>query len=222
MGAKVGYVPPNEIVFDYLEGRAKADYEPIYSDEGCDYVERLEFNVDELTPQVACPHTVDNVKPLDEVAGEAIEQVFVGTCNNARLDDLAVLAHVLKGEKVAGDTRLVVIPSSSRVMLDAMQLGYIETIVNAGGTLATPGCGPCMGNHLGVPGNQEKTLSTSNRNFRGRMGNPESEVFLASPHTAAATALAGKIADPREVPVDWARISEELASAQLSPTVVKA
>lgn len=220
MGAKVGYIPPDETVFNYLEGRAKKDYEPIYSDEDASFDEVLEIDVSDLTPQVAAPHTVDNVKSIEEVKGENIEQVFVGSCNNARLDDLAILAHVLKDNKVAADTRLVVIPASSRVMLDAMRLGYIDTIVSAGGTLATPGCGPCMGNHLGVPGNQEKTLSTSNRNFKGRMGNRDSEVFLGSPHTAAVSALKGVISDPRDVPVDMKAIREELSQAKLSPVIV--
>lgn len=220
MGAKVGYVPPNDVVFNYLKGRAVKEYEAVYSDADAKYDEVLEFNIDKLEPQVACPHTVDNVKPISEVAGENIEQVFVGTCNNARLDDLAILAHVLKGNTIANSTRLVVIPASSKVMLDAMSLGYIESIVKAGGTLATPGCGPCMGNHLGVPGDNEKTLATSNRNFRGRMGNRESEVFLGSPHTAAATALKGVISDPREFPVDMTKIREELSQAKLSPVVV--
>ena len=220
MGAKVGYVPPDETVFKYLEGRAQKEYTPIYSDEGVQYDEVLELDIANLEPQVACPHTVDNVKPIGEIEGEPIEQVFVGSCNNARLDDLAILAHVLDGKRIDSDTRLVVIPASSRVMLDAMRLGYIETIVAAGGTLATPGCGPCMGNHLGVPGNNEKTLSTSNRNFRGRMGNRESEVYLASPHTAAVSALRGVISDPREIPIDWPAIREELGQAKLSPVIV--
>lgn len=219
MGAKVGYVPPNEVVFDYLKGRARKDYTPVYSDDDCSYDEVLDFDLDSLVPQIAAPHTVDNVKPVTELAGETIEQVFVGTCNNARLDDLAILAHVLRGRHIAPTTRLVVIPASSRVMLDAMNLGYIEAIVSAGGTLSTPGCGPCMGNHLGVPANQEKALATSNRNFRGRLGNPESEVFLGSPHTAAVTALAGKITDPREEQVDMVRIGEELQGAKLTPDV---
>ncbi|MCB2198455.1 3-isopropylmalate dehydratase large subunit [bacterium] len=222
MGAKVGYIPPNEVVFDYLEGRAKKEFEAVYSDDDAKYDEVLEFDISNLEPQVACPHTVDNVKPISEVAGESIEQVFVGSCNNARLDDLAILAHVLDGKKISTDTRLVVIPASSRVMLDAMRLGYVDTIVSAGGTLASPGCGPCMGNHLGVPGDNEKTLSTANRNFRGRMGNRESEVFLGSPHTAAVSALRGVISDPREVPVDWDVIRSELGQATLSPVLVKA
>ncbi|MBZ0263207.1 3-isopropylmalate dehydratase large subunit [bacterium] len=220
MGAKVGYVPPDEVIFNYLEGRAAAEYEPVYSDEGCNYDAVVDMNLSELEPVVACPHTVDNVKPVTEVAGETIEQVFVGTCNNSRLDDLAILAHVLKGRHIDSSTRLVVIPASSKVMIDAMRLGYIETIVSAGGTLATPGCGPCMGNHLGVPATGEKTISTANRNFKGRMGNRESEVFLASPHTCAVSAVTGKISDPREIPVDMALIFSELRKATLSPVLM--
>lgn len=217
MGAKVGYIPPNETVFEYLKGRAKRDYQPLYSDPDANFDEVMEINVDTLEPQVACPHTVDNVVPIGEIEGEHMEQVLVGTCNNSRLDDLAILAHVIRGKKVHPETRLVVIPASSKVLLDAMNLGYIDAIVKAGATIATPGCGPCMGNHLGVPANNEKTLSTSNRNFKGRMGNPESEVYLASPHTAAATALEGKIADPRRYPIDWSSIRKELDGAKFSP-----
>jgi len=217
MGAKVGYVPPNEIVYNYLEGRAKGEYEPLFSDEDATFDEVLEFDVSKLEPKVACPHTVDNVVDIGEIKGEKVEQVFVGSCNNSRLDDLAILAHVLKGKKINKDVRLVVIPASSKVQIDAMRLGYLETILSAGAAMGTPGCGPCMGNHMGVPGNNEKTLSTSNRNFKGRMGNRESEVFLASPHTAAATALTGVISDPREFPVDINQIAEELKQATLSP-----
>lgn len=220
MGAKIGYVPPDDTVFSYLKGRAQKEYTPIYTDADANFEEIVEIDVDALEPQIACPHTVDNVKPVGEVEGEHLEQVFVGSCTNARLDDLAIVAHVLRGKKIHPDTRLVVIPASSKVMLDAMSLGYIEAIVSAGGTLATPGCGPCMGNHLGVPANNERTLSTTNRNFRGRMGNRESEVFLGSPHTAAVSALQGKIADPREVPLDMLAIREELRGAKLSPVIV--
>ncbi len=222
MGAKVGYVPPNEIVYKYLEDRAQKEYTPIHSDPDATYDEVIEIDVNNLEPHIACPHTVDNVSTIGDVAGEPIEEVFVGTCNNARLDDLAILAHVLKGNKVNHDTRLIVIPASSRVMIDAMRLGYIDTILTAGGTLASPGCGPCMGNHLGVPATAERVLSTSNRNFKGRMGNREAEIYLASPHTAAVTALTGKISDPREVPVDWDAIASELSKATLSPVLVKA
>ncbi|MDP8208926.1 MAG: 3-isopropylmalate dehydratase large subunit [Candidatus Electryonea clarkiae] len=221
MGAKAGYVPPDETIYDFLKGIAKREYEPVFSDEGCEYIETLDMNLGELEPMIACPHTVDNVKPVSEVSGENVEQVFVGSCSNARLDDLAILAHVLRNRKIDSDTRLIVIPASSRVMIDAMRLGYIDTVLSAGGTIATPGCGPCMGNHMGVPASGEKTLSTSNRNFKGRMGNPESEVFLASPHTAAVTAVTGKISDPGEIPVDWEMINEELSNAVLSPVITR-
>lgn len=219
MGAKVGYVPPNEIIYHYLEGRAKKEYEPLFSDEGCDYIETLDIDLAQLEPVAACPHTVDNVKPIREIEGESIEEIFVGTCNNSRLDDLAILAHVLKGKTVASGTRLVVIPASSKVLVDAMRLGYMETIISAGGTLATPGCGPCMGNHMGVPAKAERVLSTANRNFKGRMGNSEAEIFLASPHACAAGALTGRITDPREFPVDMEMIRNELKQAVLSPVL---
>ncbi len=211
MGGKVGYIPPDEIVYKYLEGKAKKDYEPIFSDPGATYVEDLDYKLNELEPMIACPHTVDNVNPVSEIAGETVQQVFVGTCTNGRLEDLAILAHVLKGRKINPDIRLIVIPASTKQLIGAMRLGYMDTIISAGGTLGTPGCGPCMGNHMGVPANEEKTLSTANRNFRGRMGNKESEVYLASPHTAAVTAITGKISDPREIPIDLLKIREEIA-----------
>ncbi len=215
MGAKIGYVPPDEVIFNYLKGRTKKEYEPLYSDDGCEYIEVLDFDLDDLEPVVACPHAVDNVKPVADIEGESIDQVFVGTCNNARLDDLAILAHVLKDRNVHPDVRLLVIPASKLVMLDAMRLGYLDIIVSAGGTLASPGCGPCMGNHLGIPAKGEKVLSSANRNFKGRMGNRESEIYLASPHTCAVSSVLGCLSDPREIPIDLEEIYEELKRTSL-------
>lgn len=199
MGAKNSYIPPDKKVFDYLEGRARRAYDPIYPDADAVYAQIVEYNAADIEPMVACPHTVDNVKPLAEVAGTRVDQAFLGTCTNGRLDDLASAAGLLEGRKIAPGTRMVVIPASSQIYLDALKAGYIETFVKAGAVVESPGCGPCMGNHMGVPAVGEVTISTANRNFRGRMGTKESEVYLASPAVVAASAVAGEIAHPKDI-----------------------
>jgi 3-isopropylmalate/(R)-2-methylmalate dehydratase large subunit len=148
---------------------------------------------------VACPHTVDNVKPLSVVRGTKIDQAFLGTCTNGRLDDLEAAAAVLADRKLASGIRMIVIPASSEIYLDALQAGYIETFLKAGAVIESPGCGPCMGNHMGVPAIGEVSISTANRNFRGRMGTKESEVYLASPAVVAASAVAGAIESPENL-----------------------
>jgi 3-isopropylmalate/(R)-2-methylmalate dehydratase large subunit len=154
------------------------------------------FDASTVEPQIACPHTVDNVVPISQVAGTRIHQAFLGTCTNGRLEDIAEAARVLAGRRVARGTRLLVIPASSEVLGDAMRLGYLETLLAAGAAIGTPGCGPCMGNHLGVPAPGEVTISTANRNFRGRMGTRDAEIYLASPAVVAASAAAGEIVHP--------------------------
>ncbi len=214
MGAKIGYVPPDQIVYDYLEGRAKSNYEPVFSDMDAEYESVTEIQFDDLEPNVACPHTVDNVHKVTDIAGESLEQVFIGTCTNARIDDLIIAAEVLRGKKVDPSLRLIVIPASRRIMIQASALGILTDLMEAGASIATPGCGPCMGNHLGVPATGEKVLSTANRNFKGRMGNRDSEVFLASPHTCAVSALKGCIADPREVEIDMEKVQDIIAKTE--------
>ncbi|RLD03932.1 MAG: 3-isopropylmalate dehydratase large subunit [Chloroflexota bacterium] len=196
MGAKNSYIPPDKKVFDYLDGRARRSYEPIYPDADAVYAQIVEYDAADIEPMVACPHTVDNVKPLAEVAGTRVDQAFLGACTNGRLDDLAAAAEVLKGRKISPRTRMIVIPASSEIYLEALKAGYLETFVKAGAVIESPGCGPCMGNHLGVPAIGEVTISTANRNFRGRMGTKDSEVYLASPIVVAASAVAGEIAHP--------------------------
>ncbi len=198
MGAKNSYVPPDEMVIAYLEGRARRAYEPVYPDHEA-YSRTADFHAADLEPMVACPHTVDHVKPLSEVAGTRIDQAFIGTCTNGRLEDLASAAEVLANRSVATGTRLIVIPASSAVLKQALSAGYIETFLRAGALLESPGCGPCMGNHLGVPAVGEVTISTANRNFRGRMGTKESEIYLANPAVVAASAVAGEICNPSEL-----------------------
>ena len=196
MGAKNSYIPPDQKVFDYLEGRAQREYEAIFPDLDASYAQEIKYQAEKIESMVACPHTVDNVKPLSEVRGVKIDQAFLGTCTNGRLDDLAAAAKVLEGRKIAQGRRMIVIPASEEVYLSAMQAGYLETFLKAGAVIESPGCGPCMGNHMGVPGVGEVSISTANRNFRGRMGTKESEVYLASPVVVAASAVAGQIESP--------------------------
>ena len=193
MGAKNSYIPPDQKVFAYLEGRAQRDYEAVFPDPEASYAQVIKYDAENIEPMVACPHTVDNVKPLSEVQGTKIDQAFLGTCTNGRLDDLAAAAEVLDGRKIAPGTRLIIIPASVEIYLEALDAGYLETFLKAGAVVESPGCGPCMGNHMGVPAVGEVSISTANRNFQGRMGTKESEVYLASPVVVAASAVAGAI-----------------------------
>jgi 3-isopropylmalate/(R)-2-methylmalate dehydratase large subunit len=199
MGAKNSYIPPDQLVFNYLKDRARRDFEAIYPDENARYSVEMEYDAGTIEPMIACPHTVDNVKPLSEVRGTPIDQAFLGTCTNGRLDDLAAAAEVLEGRKIAPGKRMIVIPASEAVYLAALQAGYLETFLKAGAVIESPGCGPCMGNHMGVPAVGEVSISTANRNFRGRMGTKESEVYLASPAVVAASAVAGEIQHPKDI-----------------------
>lgn len=199
MGAKNSYIPPDQKVFDFLKDRARREYEPVYPDPDAKYAREVDYDGSQIEPMIACPHTVDNVKPLSEVRGLKIDQAFLGTCTNGRLDDLAAAAAVLKGKKIAQGTRMIVIPASSAIYLAALQAGYLETFLQAGAVVESPGCGPCMGNHMGVPAVGEVSISTANRNFKGRMGTKDSEVYLASPAVVAASAVAGVIESPANV-----------------------
>lgn len=196
MGAKNSYVPPDEVVFEFLQDRAQRPYTPLYPDRDAKYAVELQYDGATIEPMVACPHTVDNVVPLSQVSGTHVDQAFLGACTNGRLEDLAAAASVLQGRKVAPGTRLIVIPASREVYLQAMAEGYLRTFVEAGGMVESPGCGPCMGNHLGAPAVGDVSISTANRNFQGRMGTKESDVYLASPLVVAASAVAGEIAHP--------------------------
>jgi 3-isopropylmalate/(R)-2-methylmalate dehydratase large subunit len=199
MGAKNCYILPDKKTFSYLKGRANRTYEPIYPDAEAHYDQIVEYDASTLEPMIACPHAVDNVKPLSEVKGRHIDQAFLGTCTNARLDDLAAAAEVMKGRHVASGTRMVIIPASSKIFIEALRAGYIETFVVAGAMMESPGCGPCLGNHMGVPAVGDTVISSANRNFRGRMGTKESKIYLASPMVVAASAVAGVIAHPKDL-----------------------
>ena len=198
-GAKAAIVPPDEKTINYLRDRVRGEIEPVYSDGDANYESEMEFDVSDLEPQVACPHTVDNVKPVSEVEGIEIDQAVLGSCTNGRLEDLEIAAKILKGKRIAPGVRMIVIPASREIYLEALKRGYIEIFLRAGATIINPGCGPCLGAHQGVLASGERAISSTNRNFRGRMGSPDSEVYLASPATVAASAIEGKIVDPRRV-----------------------
>lgn len=199
-GAKTGLIASDDMTRRFLkeQGREK-DYSPISPDRDAVYERTIGIDASKLRPTVSLPHSVDNTKTVDDLKNIKIDQVFIGTCTNGRLDDLKIAAKILKGKHIHKDTRLVVVPASKKVYLDAIRDGTMETLVEAGATVMAPGCGACLGVHEGVLGDGESCLSTQNRNFKGRMGNPDSGIYLASPATAAATALFGKITDPREV-----------------------
>jgi len=198
-GAKVGLFPSDSITESYLKNQGCSKrFVPLAPDPDAVYEETLEIDATRLEPTVAKPHSVDNTALARELKGVHIDQTFIGTCTNGRLDDLRIAASILQGKKRHPKTRLIVAPASRRVLLDALAAGYISTLVESGATIVPPGCAACLGVHQGVLGDGEACLSTANRNFKGRMGNPEAFVYLASPATAAATAIRGEITDPRE------------------------
>jgi len=222
-GAKNAYLPPDEAVFAYLEQRLQARRRAaaasgdasevavideqlaalrssaLYPDPDAGYALECRYDLGALEPMVAQPHRVDNVAPISEVKGRPVHQAWLGTCTNGRLEDIAAACEVLRGRRIARSTRLLWNPASSQVLEEALRLGYVATFLEAGGVINTPGCGPCMGNHMGVPAVGEVTISSANRNFRGRMGTRDAEIYLASPAVVAASAVVGAIADPREV-----------------------
>jgi len=199
-GAKAGLFAFDEITRNYLASQGRGnDYQPVFPDADAVYEKTININAADLEPTVSRPHTVDNTATVSELKGTKIQQVLIGTCTNGRLEDLAIAAGILKGKKRHPRTRLIVAPASRQVLLEAIKAGYIQSLIEAGAAILPPGCGPCLGLHQGVLGGKESCLSTANRNFKGRMGNPKAFIYLGSPATAAATALNGEITDPREV-----------------------
>jgi 3-isopropylmalate/(R)-2-methylmalate dehydratase large subunit len=199
-GAKLGLFPSDKVTEQFLtEMGRQGQWRSITPDRGAEYEQTIDIDATTLEPMVSKPHAVDNTATARELKGTKIQQVFLGTCTNGRLEDLAVAANILNGKQVSNGTRLIVVPASKRVFLQAVDAGYIRLLVEAGALVQSPGCGACLGLHQGVLGDGENCLSTANRNFKGRMGNPKAFVYLASPATAAATALTGEITDPREV-----------------------
>ena len=199
-GATSGIVPADAETLRYLreEAGVKDTIVPVAPDPDAVYERVVEIDVAALSPQIACPHTVDNVKDVAAVAGKRVHQIVIGSCTNGRLDDLAMAAGILRGKKVAEGTRMLVFPASGRIFGQALDMGYIQDFMRAGAVVMNSGCGPCLGVHEGALGDDEVALSTTNRNFKGRMGNPRSEVYLCSPAVAAASAITGVITDPRK------------------------
>ena len=198
MGGKTGLVEPDEKTVNYLKNRTTKEYEILKTDIDAESLETLEIDVNDLEPQIACPHNVDNVKPISEVGGISIDQVFLGSCTNGRLEDLRTAAEIVKGHQVSDKVRMLVIPASREVYLQAMDEGLLKIFAESGALVCNPCCGPCLGGHIGLVGPGEVSLSTSNRNFQGRQGSPEAEVYLSSAAVAASSALKGSITDPRE------------------------
>jgi len=198
-GAKAGIFESDENTRKFLaELGRESDFREVKADEDAEYEKKIYMDVSSLAPMVSKPHNVDNVAEVEEVEGTEVNQVYIGTCTNGRLSDLEIAAKILKGRKVKEGVRLIVVPASRRVYLQALDKGLIRTFVEAGGMVLNPGCGPCVGIHQGVLADGEVCLSTQNRNFKGRMGNPNAEIYLSSPATAAASAVKGYITDPRD------------------------
>ena len=198
-GAKVGLFPADETALAYLEGRTTREVYALAPDEGAVYARRLEIDIAEIEPVVALPHLPENVRPVREVGSVLIDQSVIGSCTNGRIEDLRIAADILRGQSIHPDVRCIVIPGSPQVQLAAAREGLIEVFLEAGAAVSTPTCGPCLGGHMGVLAAGERAVSTTNRNFRGRMGSLESEVVLSGPAVAAASAIAGRLAHPEEV-----------------------
>ena len=198
-GAKAGIFPSDEITRRFLTEQGRADhYKPIAADDDAVYEKTIKIKLNELEPMIAKPHTVDNVVPVKEAAGIKLQQVSIGTCTNGRIEDIEIVAKILKGKYRYPKTRLIIAPASRDILIAATAAGYIEMLLEAGAVILPPGCGSCLGLHQGVLGDGESCLSTANRNFKGRMGSPDAFVYLGSPATAAASAIKGEITDPRE------------------------
>ncbi len=199
IGAKFGFFAADAKTMDYLRDRCKDPVRLFGSDPGATYETVHEIDLKSIEPQIACPHSVGNVKPVAEVRGRPVHQALLGSCTNGRYEDLRIAAEILKGRQISPATRLLVYPASREVMLQAMKDGLLRDLAEAGAVLCNPSCGPCFGGHVGLLAAGETCISSTNRNFQGRMGSPKAEVYLASPATVAASALRGVITDPREV-----------------------
>ena len=198
-GAKVGLFASDETTREYLTRMGRGSkYQPLKADDDAEYERVIEINVAKLSPTISFPHTVDNTRTVEQAVGTKIDQVFLGTCTNSRIEDWEVVAKIIKGKKKASNIRFIAVPGSEEVFLEAIHKGYYQTLIEFGAVMVTPGCGPCVGIHEGVIGDGEACLSTQNRNFQGRMGNPEASIYLGSPAVIAASAIEGTIADPRK------------------------
>lgn len=200
MGAKAAMIAPDKKTIEFVKSVTDVAFDPVFPDPHAIYARTIEIDAAKLTPQVACPHMVDNVKPVSEIAGLPIHQALLGSCTNGRLEDLEIGAQMLKDRKVSSDVRLIVIPASWQVYREAMEKGFLRTYIDAGAVIVNPGCGPCLGAHQGLLAPGERCISSTNRNFKGRMGSTEAEVYLASPATVIASAIAGQITRPEVKP----------------------
>lgn len=198
VGAKAGLMKADEKTLAWYAGRGEKTPAPVDPDVDAVYAREIAFDASAIGPQIAKPHSVDNVSPIEEVEGTPIAQGYLGTCTNGRLEDLAIAAEILRGRQVHPDVRFIIAPASKQILLDAIAAGYIQTLVEAGAVMVTPGCGPCVGTHNGVPSDGENVISTANRNFKGRMGNSNAFIYLGSPATVAASVIEGAITDPRK------------------------
>ncbi len=196
MGAKNAYIRPDEKIVSYIKERSKEDFTVVEPDSDAEYIETVRIDITDMEPQIALPHTVDNVVPVKEVEGLEMDEFLIGTCTNGRFEDLQQAAMILKGRRIARGKRLLILPASWEVYREAMRKGIMEVLIEAGGVILNPGCGPCLGAHQGVLAPGERALSTANRNFKGRMGSRDAEIYLASPLTVAASAITGKITHP--------------------------
>ena len=199
MGAKVAIIPPDDKTTRYLKSVTTESYQIVHSDEDAIFENSFDVDVSHIEPQIACPDKVDNVKSVSTVAGTKIHQAVIGTCTNGRLEDLAIAAKIVKRKNISKHVRLIIVPASRQIYQTALEKGYIKTLLQAGATVVNPGCGPCLGLHQGVLAEGEVTLSSTNRNFKGRMGSPQSSIYLGSPATVAASALTGEITNPEDV-----------------------
>ncbi len=198
MGAKTSYIQPDEKVFNYFDSRTDEDYQVYKTDSDFTYSEEYEFNVESLEPLVSLPNSVDKIKKVNEVKNVDLDQVFIGTCTGGRLEDIGMAAKIVKNKKINPKVRLIVIPASDEVLIKADEAGFVGDLLSSNATISTPGCGPCLGAHQGVLSAGEVGITTSSRNFPGRMGSTDSKLYITSPATAAASALAGKLVDPRD------------------------
>ncbi|MBI4972316.1 MAG: 3-isopropylmalate dehydratase large subunit [Candidatus Omnitrophica bacterium] len=200
MGAKAGFMPQDKKTLAWLKCRVAKNKKivQVSADKDAKYDKIIELDIAKLTPQVACPHSVDNVKCIEELKNIKIDEAFLGTCTNGRLSDLKIAASILRARRVAKGVKLIIAPASRAIYLEALKMGLVDIFIQAGAVVVVPGCGPCVGTHNGVPADGEIVISTANRNFKGRMGNPRAFIYLASPATVAASALEGKITDPRK------------------------
>ena len=199
LGGKAGVMEPDQQTMEWVKAHSDRKPNPVEPDRNAQYAQTVDVNLGELYPVVAAPHEVDNVSSVEEKAGIPIDQALVGTCTNGRLEDLRIAAEFASNNQVANDVRLIIAPASREIYTEAIQEGYIETLLQAGASVITPGCGPCLGTHNGIPADDEVVISTANRNFKGRMGNENSEIYLGSPATVMASAIKGEITDPREL-----------------------